>query len=463
MPTSSRPSSAPATPVARASVADGWDRWDPRVNAGDRSLGRAHRPGRTGGSASATGVGRRLGLVGPCAARCRRGRRPAAQRRRRMHLGVRHRRRGRRHPPHHRPSRRPRPPVRGDGHRVADTEAARRPAAPPRRHRALARRRQHLAEARDRLHARDDHPARTTGPPARWPRGSRSAAGVASSSPPMAATPGKRWERALTVRCPTWSSSSSPPPTTPSGRCAPEAACCAPRPKTGRGPRRYRPTPTSALPRSHSPRHQCATRPCPSMRRWSVTGPRDHDARSSIGDMTTVGTTIGRRVRRYLRTSRSCDRLDQRRHVLRYPGGGFRALAASFPRAAMSAKRSRRSRRKTASSPAAWQRATLSWPVPRPPRMNGPVERNRHAVFRTGRRDQAAHASACWPAVAPIGRLPAFLLVAKPLQRTEPMTEKLRRLRRALADLVAEDRPGFKRIDASPALQDDGAWLKPRN
>jgi hypothetical protein len=38
----------------------------------------------------------------------------------------------------------------------------------------------------------------------------------------------------------------------------------------------------------------------------------------------------------------------------------------------------------------------------------------------------------------------------------------LRRLRSALSDLVAEDRSGFKRLDASPALPDDGAWLKPR-
>jgi hypothetical protein len=37
---------------------------------------------------------------------------------------------------------------------------------------------------------------------------------------------------------------------------------------------------------------------------------------------------------------------------------------------------------------------------------------------------------------------------------------KLRTLRRALSDLVAEDRPGFKRIDASSAKYDDGSWLK---
>jgi hypothetical protein len=42
------------------------------------------------------------------------------------------------------------------------------------------------------------------------------------------------------------------------------------------------------------------------------------------------------------------------------------------------------------------------------------------------------------------------------------MPETLRRVRLALAGLVAEDRPGFKRLDASPARPDDGAWLKPR-
>jgi hypothetical protein len=36
------------------------------------------------------------------------------------------------------------------------------------------------------------------------------------------------------------------------------------------------------------------------------------------------------------------------------------------------------------------------------------------------------------------------------------------RLRSALSGLVAEDRSGFKRIDASPARYDDGSWLKPR-
>lgn len=43
------------------------------------------------------------------------------------------------------------------------------------------------------------------------------------------------------------------------------------------------------------------------------------------------------------------------------------------------------------------------------------------------------------------------------------MSTKLSRLRRAVSDLVAEDRTGFKRIDASPARPDDGSWLKSRS
>jgi hypothetical protein len=43
------------------------------------------------------------------------------------------------------------------------------------------------------------------------------------------------------------------------------------------------------------------------------------------------------------------------------------------------------------------------------------------------------------------------------------MPSSLRRVRRVLADLVADDRPDFKRIDASPARYDDGAWMTPRS
>jgi len=41
-----------------------------------------------------------------------------------------------------------------------------------------------------------------------------------------------------------------------------------------------------------------------------------------------------------------------------------------------------------------------------------------------------------------------------------PMTTKLSRLRRIITSLPAESRPEFKRIDASSARYDDGAWLK---
>jgi hypothetical protein len=42
------------------------------------------------------------------------------------------------------------------------------------------------------------------------------------------------------------------------------------------------------------------------------------------------------------------------------------------------------------------------------------------------------------------------------------MFNPLPALRRAVSGLVAEDRPDFKRVDASPARYDDGAWLTPR-
>jgi hypothetical protein len=39
------------------------------------------------------------------------------------------------------------------------------------------------------------------------------------------------------------------------------------------------------------------------------------------------------------------------------------------------------------------------------------------------------------------------------------MSDLLRRVRLAVSGLVAEDRPSFKRLDASSASYDDGAWL----
>jgi hypothetical protein len=35
----------------------------------------------------------------------------------------------------------------------------------------------------------------------------------------------------------------------------------------------------------------------------------------------------------------------------------------------------------------------------------------------------------------------------------------MNRLRRAFSGLVAEDRDGFKRVDASPVRPDDASWL----
>jgi hypothetical protein len=52
------------------------------------------------------------------------------------------------------------------------------------------------------------------------------------------------------------------------------------------------------------------------------------------------------------------------------------------------------------------------------------------------------------------------MLERGPGWQDECMNNKLNRLRRTLSGLVAEDRPDFKRLDASPALSDDGSWLK---
>jgi len=42
------------------------------------------------------------------------------------------------------------------------------------------------------------------------------------------------------------------------------------------------------------------------------------------------------------------------------------------------------------------------------------------------------------------------------------MTTKLNSLRRMMSGLVAEDRPAFKRVDASSVQYDDGSWLTRR-
>ena len=43
------------------------------------------------------------------------------------------------------------------------------------------------------------------------------------------------------------------------------------------------------------------------------------------------------------------------------------------------------------------------------------------------------------------------------------MPHIMRRVGRAVSGLVAEDRPAFTRIAASPARYDDGSWLKHRD
>ena len=65
------------------------------------------------------------------------------------------------------------------------------------------------------------------------------------------------------------------------------------------------------------------------------------------------------------------------------------------------------------------------------------------------------------PTVLP-GRLRehGHVTATSPMEPT--MTLTFRRVRGALAGLVAEDRPSFRRIDASPARYDDGSWLQTR-
>jgi hypothetical protein len=42
------------------------------------------------------------------------------------------------------------------------------------------------------------------------------------------------------------------------------------------------------------------------------------------------------------------------------------------------------------------------------------------------------------------------------------MTNALRRFASAVTQLGADSRKDFKRVDASPALYDDGSWLTPK-
>jgi hypothetical protein len=49
----------------------------------------------------------------------------------------------------------------------------------------------------------------------------------------------------------------------------------------------------------------------------------------------------------------------------------------------------------------------------------------------------------------------------RPIPKENPVSNAFTTLRRAVASLAVEDRPNFKRVDASRALYDDGSWLEP--
>jgi hypothetical protein len=61
---------------------------------------------------------------------------------------------------------------------------------------------------------------------------------------------------------------------------------------------------------------------------------------------------------------------------------------------------------------------------------------------------------------SPAGTIP---VISYAPDNRSTMTKTLRRLRLALSGLIAEDRPGFKRLDVSPARPDDGSWLEPHH
>jgi hypothetical protein len=74
-----------------------------------------------------------------------------------------------------------------------------------------------------------------------------------------------------------------------------------------------------------------------------------------------------------------------------------------------------------------------------------------------------------WRSAPPVGLLAGcceqhliaiLLCVGAPAtQRRKEMTTFLRRVRRSASHLVADSRREFKRVDASRAKYDDGAWL----
>ena len=67
-----------------------------------------------------------------------------------------------------------------------------------------------------------------------------------------------------------------------------------------------------------------------------------------------------------------------------------------------------------------------------------------------------------WPGDHTAGVVPAALFDTPMGYIMGGMNSTFRRVRSVLSDLVAEDRPSFKRLDASSARYDDGSWLTPR-
>src|SRR4051794_29333380 len=101
------------------------------------------------------------------------------------------------------------------------------------------------------------------------------------------------------------------------------------------------------------------------------------------------------------------------------------------------------------------------WPRPTTAPFASTALRHRRADLPYG----SPHASGGHPPpgppagrVVPRGSLRDHVLVRTTAQEDRTMTRKLHSLRRVLSDLVAEDRAGFRRVDASAVQYDDGSW-----
>jgi hypothetical protein len=60
------------------------------------------------------------------------------------------------------------------------------------------------------------------------------------------------------------------------------------------------------------------------------------------------------------------------------------------------------------------------------------------------------------------GTIPVIAYAPKNRNTVSNMLRRVRRRRLALSDVIAEDRPDFKRIDVTAAQYRDGSWLEPR-